>query len=209
MLNYRGELFYHPLASFCWKALIALYEQDAAFDARLVDFSDPAQRASYLAMAPLGHFPALRDKGRVLVESSIIIEYIGGLIPAANALDVRARDRFFDLEIHLHMQKVVADELRPADKRDPYGVAEARAKIRAAYAHLETWIGDAWACGTAFTLADCAAAPALWYADKIAPMRGAYPNVAAYLHRLVARDSIARVLREAEPFLHMFPGKPD
>ncbi|MEO8550360.1 MAG: glutathione S-transferase family protein, partial [Kofleriaceae bacterium] len=151
------ELFYHPLASFCWKALIALYERGIAFEPRLVDFSDPAQRASYLAMCPLGHFPALREGDRVIVESSIIIEHLGGLIPAANALEVRGRDRFFDLEIHSHMQKVVADELRPADRKDPFGVAEARTKIRGAYAYLETWIGDAWACGDAFTLADCAA----------------------------------------------------
>jgi glutathione S-transferase len=175
MLNHRSELFYHPLASFCWKALIALYERDIAFTATLVDFSDTAQRASYLAMCPLGHFPALREDGRVIVESSIIIEHLGGLIPATNALDVRARDRFFDLELHMQMQKVVGDELRAATNKDPFGVAEARAKIRNAYAYLETWIGEAWACGEAFTLADCAAAPALWYANKIAPMRGAFP----------------------------------
>jgi glutathione S-transferase len=202
-------LFYHPLASFCWKALIALYERELPFEPRLVDFSDAVQRTSYLAMAPLGHFPALREGERVLVESSIIIEHLGGLIPATNALDVRARDRFFDLEIHLQMQKVVADELRPAGQRDPFGVAEARAKIRTAYAYLETWIGNAWACGEVFTLADCAAAPALWYADKVAPMRGAYPAVAAYLARLIARPSFARVLAEAAPYLPMFPGKPD
>jgi glutathione S-transferase len=203
------ELFYHPLASFCWKALIALYERDLPFVPRLVDFSDPAQRASYLAMCPLGHFPALRDGDQVIVESSIIIEHLGGLIPATNALEVRGRDRFFDLELHIHMQKVVADELRPGDRKDPFGVAEARTKIRGAYAYLETWIGDAWACGEAFTLADCAAAPALWYADKVAPMRGQYPKVAAYLARLIARPSFARVLREAEPYLKWFPGKPD
>lgn len=203
------ELFYHPLASFCWKALIGLYERDVAFQPSLVDFSDPAQRASYLAMAPLGHFPALRVDGQVLVESSIILEYIGGLIPAANALEVRGRDRFFDLEIHIHMQRVVADELRPADKKDPFGVAEARSKIRTAYAYLDTWIGDAWACGETFTLADCAAAPALWYADKVAPMRGQYPKVAAYLARLAERPSFARVLKEAAPYIPMFPGKAD
>lgn len=203
------ELFFHPLASFCWKALIALYERDVAFDAHLVDFSDPEQRARFLAMCPLGHFPALRVDGRVIVESSIIIEYLGGMIPTANALDVRARDRFFDLEIHLPMQRVVADELRPIDKRDAFGVTEARAKIRAAYAYAETWIGDPWACGDELTLADCAAAPALWYADKVAPMRGAYPRLAAYLERLTARPSFARVLREAEPYLSSFPGRPD
>jgi glutathione S-transferase len=176
------ELFYHPLASFCW---------------------------SYLAMCPLGHFPALRDDGRVIVESSIIIEHLGGLIPATNALEVRARDRFFDLEIHMQMQKVVGDELRAAADKDLFGVAEARTKIRTAYAYLESWIGDAWACGETFTLADCAAAPALWYANKVAPMRGQFPRVAAYLSRLEARPSFARVLREAEPFMKYFPGKPD
>jgi glutathione S-transferase len=203
------ELFYHPLASFCWKALLALYERDIPFTATVVDFSDAAQRASYLAMCPLGHFPALRDDGRVIVESSIIIEHLGGLIPAANALEVRARDRFFDLEIHMQMQKVVGDELRAATDKDLFGVAEARTKIRTAYAYLDGWIGDAWACGETFTLADCAAAPALWYANKIAPMRGQFPKVAAYLSRLEARPSFARVLRGAEPFMKYFPGKPD
>ena len=190
------ELFYHPLASFCWKALIALYERDIPFTATVVDFSDAAQRASYLAMCPLGHFPALRDDGRVIVESSIIIEHLGGLIPPANALEVRARDRFFDLEIHMQMQKVVGDELRAAPDKDLFGVAEARTKIRTAYAYLESWIGDGWACGETFTLADCAAAPALWYANKVAPMRGQFPKVAAYLSRLEARPSFVRVLRE-------------
>ncbi|HEY0254994.1 MAG TPA: glutathione S-transferase family protein [Kofleriaceae bacterium] len=206
MLNHRVELFYHPLASFCWKALIALYERDIPFTATLVDFTDPAQRASYLAMCPLGHFPALRDGDQVLVESSIIIEHLGGLVPS---LAVRARDRFFDLEIHVHMQKVVGDELRAPANKDPFGVAEARAKIRTAYAYLETWVGEAWAVGDMFTLADCAAAPALWYANEVAPMRGQFPRTAAYLERLAARPSFARVLREAEPYMTYFPGKPD
>ncbi len=200
----QAELYYHPLASFCWKALVGLYELDVPFTPITVDLGNAAERATLEALWPMGRFPVLKDAAGVVAESSIILEHIGIAIPS---LECRARDRFFDLDIHAFMQRVVS-ELR-TNGADSKALPPLRAQIRKAYAYLETWIGDAWACGDAFTLADCAAAPALWYADKVAPMRGQVPRTAAYLQRLIARPSFARVLREAEPFMKYFPGVPD
>jgi glutathione S-transferase len=198
MLEY--QLYYHPLSSFCWKALIALYDADVPFTPVFVDLGDPAERAALVAMWPMGRFPVLRAGDRVFPETSILIEHAAPqLVPS---LEVRARDRFFDLDLHLPMQKIVGDRLRPEGQRDPFGVEEARARIRKAYAIVDT-LPEPWACGDAFTLADCAAAPALFYADKVEPIT--QPRVRAYLGRLRERPSFARVLREAEPYFAMFP----
>lgn len=193
------KLYYHPLSSFCWKALIGLYELDVPFEPISVNLRDPHELARLVALWPMGRFPVVEDRGVAYAESSIILEHLGIAIPD---LKCRARDRFFDLDIHMQMQRIVADGSGPAN-------APQRAHIRKAYAYVESWIGDAWVLGDAFTLADCAAAPALWYGDKVAPMRGEFPRTHAYLQRLIARPSFARVLREAEPFMKYFPGKPD
>lgn len=193
------KLWYHPLSSFCWKALVGLYELDRPFEPVLVQSPEDWDKLG--ALWPMKRFPVIEDGGEVFAESSILLEHLGIAIPS---LQCRARDRFFDLDIHIHMQRVVADI------RAGGAVAPAhRAHIRRAYAYLETWIGDGWVSDGQFTLADCAAAPALWYGDKVAPMRGQFPRVAAYLQRLIARPSFARVLREAEPFMKYFPGVPD
>jgi glutathione S-transferase len=211
-------LHYHPLSSFCHKALIALYENEVMFTPRLVDLGDPAQRAEFLALWPIGKFPVLQDvvQGRTIPESSIIIEYLEQhhpgkekLIPddAQQAREVRLRDRFLDLYVHEPMQKIVGDRLRPAGSKDPHGVDHARKTMRTALSMLEQDMASrTWAAGEAFGLADCAAAPALFYADKVMPIAGDYPNVAGYLDRLKQRPSYARVLREAEPYFSMFPG---
>jgi glutathione S-transferase len=210
-------LHYHPLSSFCWKALIALYEHGAAFTPRLVDLQQAQERAALCALWPMGKFPVLSDaaRGRHVAESSIIIEYLdqhhrgaAALIPAGAevALAARRLDRVFDLYVHLPMQKVVGDRLRAAAARDPQGVAEARATMRTAYGLLERELnGHAWALGESFTLADCAAAPALWYGNRVNPIGAEHPRLAAYLERLQQRPSFARVLREAQPYLAMFP----
>jgi glutathione S-transferase len=169
-------LHYHPLASFCWKALIALYENDTPFTPNAVNLGDAAERAALLKLWPIGKFPVLRDdaRGETIPESSIIIEYLDRLYPGrtrliptdpALALQARLRDRFYDLYVHLPMQKVMVDRLRPLDKRDPYGVEEARVLLKTSYRIIEAQMaGSTWAIGEVFSIADCAALPPLFYA---------------------------------------------
>jgi len=212
------SLYYHPLASYCWKVLIALYESETSFLPKLVDLSNAAERDAFFKLTPLGKFPLLHDAkaGRTVPESTIIIEYLAmhypgptQLIPADPELMLEARlqDRFFDQQIHEAMQKHVGDKLRPEAARDPYGVAQAHTQLEKAYGMLELTLATrVWAAGNDFTLADCAAAPALYYANLVHPLSDAHPRVTAYLERLKARPSFARVLREAEPYFAMFPG---
>jgi glutathione S-transferase len=216
-------LYYHPLSSYSWKVLIALYESGLDFDGRVVDFSNEASRRALFELWPLGKIPVLRDEpaGRTVAETSIELEYLAQrfdtarwLIPSDPelALLVRFRDRVFDLHVQGPMQKIVADRLRPADARDAHGVAAARRDLQVACALVDGWARQApWAAGDAFSLADCAAAPALHYADKLSPLRPAFPHLADYLQRLSERGSVARVLQEAEPYAHLFPdaGAPD
>ncbi|HVO14007.1 MAG TPA: glutathione S-transferase family protein, partial [Alphaproteobacteria bacterium] len=178
---------------------------------------DPADRTAFKALWPVGKFPLLRDdaRDRTVPESTVIIEYLDAhypgrtkLIPAdpGRARQVRLVDRFIDLHIHLQMQKVMGDRLRPADKKDPYGVDEARAQIATALGVLDRdMAGKTWAMGDEFTLADCAAAPALFYANMVQPFGDSHENVAAYLQRLMKRPSYARALKEAEPYFKMVP----
>jgi len=212
------ELFYHPLASYCWKALIALYEAEIPFEKRQVDLGDPAQRAAFLELTPLGKFPLLRDTdaARCIPESTILIEYLAQRVPRAARLlpsspelllDVRAKDRFFDLYVMEPMSKIANDRRRAETEHDRLGVAEAHARLDAAYGIAEGFLRESgWAVGEDFSLADCAAAPSLFYAAKVHPLSASLPRCRAYLERLQARPSFARVLREAEPFMAMFPG---
>ncbi|CCD89149.1 putative Glutathione S-transferase [Bradyrhizobium sp. ORS 285] len=213
-------LYYHPLSSFCWKVLSALYENDTPFTPKVINMGDADDRAAFLKLWPVGKFPVLRDeqRQRTIPESSIIIEYLDQhfsgttrFIPDEPDLGLRTRlrDRFLDLYLHMPTQTIVFDRLRPSDARDPLGVAEARARLRTSYAMLEAELPSAgWAMGERFTLADCAAVPALFYAEKVEPFGGELSVVPAYLERLKARPSVARVLAEAEPYFHMFPREP-
>ncbi|HEU5076556.1 MAG TPA: glutathione S-transferase family protein [Polyangiaceae bacterium] len=212
------ELYYHPLSSYCWKALIALYEAEIPFEKHLVDLQDPADRAAFLKVTPLGKFPVLVDTqlDRRFPESSILIEYLAQNVPSAArlvptsrdlSLQVRAADRFFDLYVMQPMGKIVEDRLRPEGERDPRGVADAHVMLDKTYAITESFLPKSgWAVGADFSLADCAAAPALFYANKVHPLTAAAPYTRAYCERLSTRPSFARVLREAEPFMSMFPG---
>lgn len=207
----------HPLSSFCWKAKIALYETGLPFETRLVDFGSPEGRAALLALWPLGKMPVLEDtdRGRSIPETSVIIEYLqafhapgAGLIPAdaEAALRVRMLDRIFDSYVMEPMSRIVAENFRGGE--DPVGVAQADATLARSCDWLEGELaGRTWAAGETFTLADCAAAPALYYADKVAPFRASHPTLGAYLGRLEARPSFARTLQEAQPVWHMFPGR--
>lgn len=211
-------LYFHPLSSFCWKALIGLYELEIPFEKHLVDLSNDAARAAFVRRWPIGKFPVLLDdaRDRTIPESTIILEYVdrlgfgnSRLIPTDpdRALECRLRDRLYDAYIHLPMQKIVGDRLRREATRDPLGVEQAREQMETAYALADEQLrGGQWAMGADFTMVDCAALPALYYGDKVAPFGGQWRNVAAYLERLKGRPSVARVLDEAEPYLKMFPG---
>lgn len=212
------RLYYHPLASFCWKALIALYENETPFEPILVDLGDEASRAAFLAVYPVGKFPVIEEGGRIVPGSSSVVEYLAAhhpgkvrLVPedADAALDVRIWDRFHDSYVHEQMQKIVLDRLRPEDQTDPTGVAQAREQIRSSYALLDREMVDReWAAGEWFSMADCAAAPALFYANKVEGIGPEHDNVTRYLDRLKARPSFARVLAEAEPYFKFFPARP-
>lgn len=211
-------LYSHPFASYCWKVLIALYENDTAFDYRMVD--DQRNLAELAARWPLKKFPLLVDGDATLIESSVIIEYLQlrhpgpvRLIPAATeaALQARLMDRCFDNYLMTPMQKVVADALRTPGTRDPTGVAEARAQLEQAYGWLESTLRNhSWAAGEAFSIADCAAAPALFYADWVHEIGPRFMGLRAYRDRLRLRPSIARVIDEARPYRKLFPlGAPE
>jgi glutathione S-transferase len=210
-------LYFHPLSSFCQKALIALYENDVPFTPHIVILFDEASATAFKKIWPIGRFPVLRDEARdrTVPESSIIIEYLAQhypgttqLIPADEdaARQMRLRDRFFDLYVNVPLGKVVTDRLRPPGRNDPHGVEEAKALLRTSLGMIEQDMArKTWAMGDAFTMADCAAAPALFYADKVMPFGETHRHAAAYLARLMARPSYARVLEEAKPYLKLMP----
>lgn len=210
------ELFLHPLSSYCHKVLIAFYENEIPFKVQRVD--DPAVALEWEALWPLKHFPLLRDveRNRVVPESTIIIEYLQTHFPGRTKLipddpdlasQVRLQDRFCDNYLHAPMQKFAGDNLRPPGKKDPYGVADAAAQFAKALSLLDAEMaGRIWAIGDTFTMADCAAAPAIFYGNRFfGPFRKTHPNALAYLDRLMARPSYARALEEAKPFFHLLP----
>jgi glutathione S-transferase len=211
-------LHFHPLASFCQKVLIALYENGTAFQPHIVNLGDDESGGAFRKLWPIGKMPVLCDqvRDRTIPESTVIIEYLdlfypgpNLLIPSDRALALRTRfsDRFFDLHVQFPMQKIVGDRLRPAEKKDPHGVAEAKVSLATAYGVLDTELeSKVWAAGEVFTMADCAAAPALFFADKVLPFRERHRALAAYFDRLTKRPSVARTFAEAEPYLKLFPG---
>ncbi|WP_024519064.1 glutathione S-transferase family protein [Bradyrhizobium sp. Tv2a-2] len=210
-------LHYHPLSSFCWKVLIALYENGTPFVHNAVNLGDPDERAALKKLWPICRFPVLQDAARneAVPETTIIIDYLDRHYPgrttfipadAELARQTRLRDRFLDLYVHLPLQKIVGDRLRPAGVKDPHGVEEARAQLRMSYGMIEQQMAQGpWAMGEAFTLADCAAWPALYYGNLVEPFDAGRKNLTAYLERLRARPAVARVVKEAEPYFHMFP----
>ena len=207
-------LYAHPFAAYCWKALIALYENATPFSYRLVE--DAEGWAELESLWPVKKFPLLRDGNATIVESSIIVEYLMRRYPGTTrliplnddaALAVRFMDRFFDNYVMGPMQTLVSDRMRPQDERDAKGVADARKLLDVAYGWLERQVAkDAWLCGNAFSLAECAAAPALFYADWVHPVGDRFPGVVDYRRRILARPSVARVVEEARPYRKLFPG---
>jgi glutathione S-transferase len=212
------KLYAHPFSSYCQKVLIAFYENDTPFEYLTLD--DAKNGAELEELWPIKKFPVLVDEGRTIMEVSIIIEHLdlhhpgpARMIPEdpRAALEVRLMDRFFDNYIMTPMQKIVADRIRTENDRDPYGVIEARAMLDKAYAWLDTTLaGRGWATGVTFSLADCAAAPSLFYADWAHPIGEAFTRVRDYRRKLLARPSFARAVDEARPYRPYFPlGAPD
>jgi glutathione S-transferase len=217
------RLYYHPFSSFCQKVLVALYERGVPFEGTIVDLGDPAQRAALEALWPMGKFPVLRDeqRGVTVPEASLIVTYLDRahpgpppLVPADPdaALQTHVWDRFFDLYVEEPLQKAVKDCFRPAGAKDLAGVEEARTGLAKAYQILDDRLaetGSDWIAGADFTLADCGAGPALFYANIVQPFAGR-AHVEAYYARLLARPSFARAVDEARPYRGIFPlGWPD
>jgi len=200
-------LYGHPFSSYTQKVLVALYENATPFTWRVLD--GPPAFAELAEIWPLQQMPVLVDGGAPIIESSIIVEHVAPqLVPS---LEVRFLDRFFDNYVMNPMQKVVTNQLRPEGNRDPYGVAEAKKRLEVSYGWLEATLkGRKWAAGEEFTLADCAAAPALFYADWVHDIGSEFTELRAYRRRLLRRPSFARAVDEARPFRPYFPlGAPD
>jgi glutathione S-transferase len=210
-------LYYHPFSSFCQKSTVALRERSVEYEGVIVDLGEPEEKAVLEALWPIGKFPVLRDEeaGITIPEASLIVEYADRfgeappLVPADRdeARNVRLWDRLFDNYVEHPMQKAVADHFRPAGARDPHGVAEAKALLERAYEIAEAELartGAEWIAGEAFSLADCGAAPALFYSNMVVPL-APYPHVSAYFERLLERPSFARAVEEARPYRHFFP----
>ena len=212
------ELFGHPFSSYTWKVLIPLYADGTEFEFRQV----PENEENYAELKriwPFGKFPVLADDGEAVIETTPIIEHLQAHHPGSSVWipdgelgrRVRFLDRFFDLYVQGNMQPSVNHALRPEGMGDAYGAEQGRKNLHIAYDWLEANLPeDGWAAGDSFTLADCAAAPALFYADWVEEIGPERPKVAAYRARLLAHPIVARVVDEARPYRPYFPlGAPD
>lgn len=214
------QLYAHPFSSYCQKVVIALYENAIPFELRLLSPEHPDVGAEFAQLWPLQRMPVLVDQGVPVMEATIIIEHLDlhhpgavRMIPsdAKEALPVRFLDRFFDNYVMTPMQRIVFDYIRPLNARDPQGVVESRQLLERAYAWLNDTLKDRyWAAGERFTLADCAAAPSLFYSDWVHPIPEGLSHVRAYRRRLLERPSVAKAVDEGRPYRAWFPpGAPD
>jgi glutathione S-transferase len=209
------KLYAHPFASYCQKAMIAFRENEVPFEFVMLSPENPTAFAELEGLWPFKLFPVLADGKKTVAEASVIIEYLQihypgpvRLIPddPHTALEARFMDRVFDNHVSMHQGKIVYDSLRPAKNRDPLGVTDARKKLETAYRWLDkTMAGREWAAGDTFTLADCAAAPSLFYADWTHEIADEFKNLRAYRERLLRRPSFARLVDEARPYRKLFP----
>jgi len=214
----KPQFFAHPFSSYCQKVLIALYENNIDFEYKMLE--DPGVGEELARLWPIGKFPVLVDDGKTVFETSAIIEYLQihhpgpvRLIPADPdaAVEVRMLDRVFDNYVMNAMQPLVNNMLRPEEQRDPHLTPYVHAALDKAYAWLDShMVGREWAAGDGFSLADCAAAPSLFYADWAYEIPAGHTYLKAYRARLLARPSFARAVDEARRFRHYFPlGAPD
>jgi len=214
------KFYGHPFSSYCMKALIAFYENDIPLEWRMLSPEHPDNGAEMAALWPIGKFPTIVDGDTQVMEATSIIEYLAiahpgpvNLIPGdlRAAVKVRMMDRIFDNYVMTPQGKCVFDAIRPPENRDPHGVADAKKMLETIYAWLDKEMaGHEWAVGNEFTLADCAAAPSLFYADWTHPIPEKFTTLIAYRKRLLARPSFARTVDEARPYRPFFPlGAPD
>ncbi|HET7843100.1 MAG TPA: glutathione S-transferase family protein [Xanthomonadales bacterium] len=211
------EVYGHPFAAFYWKVLIALYERNVPFAFRMVDGEHPQHAETVRRLAPTGQFPVLVDGARTVVESAAIIEYLDlhhgdapPMVPrdARAAIEARQMDGIFDDYVMAPLSRMVFNVLREPERRDAHLDAEMQAALDKAYAWLDRWMtGRTWAANDAFGIADCAAAPALFYAHWGHPIPASHAALRAYRARLLARPAIARVVAEARPYRDFFPLK--
>ena len=206
------SLYLHPLSSYVQKAKTGFYEKGIPFDARMLDGSDPVA-SEFAALWPIGRFPVLDDDGTLVFEATSIIDYLDARFPDTRrlvpedpmmAVEVRMWDRFFDNYVSYPQQRIVYAAIgrEPGDGQEG---ARWKAMFDTAYALLDKRMADrTWVAGD-FSLADCAAAPALLYADWTYPIPPRFEALRAYRARLLARPSYARALDEARPYRHMFP----
>lgn len=210
------NLYMHPFSSYCQKAITAFYEKDIPYEARMLDGTEPVA-SEFAALWPIGKFPVLSDNGKLVFEATGIIEHLEAAYPDTRRLlpsspvaaaEVRMWDRFFDHYINYPQQRLVFIAL---GREHDDGGDRWKAAFDTAYAFLDRHMeGRRWASGDDFSLADCAAAPALFYADWTYAIPEKFANVKAYRERLNARPSYARALDEARPFRHLFPlGAPE
>lgn len=206
-------LHYHPLSSHCWKLLIALDELGAPFEPQVVNLGDHGARAAFAALWPTAKIPLLVDGERVLPETAIQIEYlnrrmVGELLPVDfdAQLKVRLWDRLFDCYVMDPMQRYIAQMLRPEAERDAKAQADAVGLLGMAYDMIESRMGEhAWAAGDSFSMADCTAAPSLFYASTLRPFPAEHARLGAYFGRLLARPSVAKAIEQARPFFRYYP----
>jgi glutathione S-transferase len=212
------EFFGHPFSSYTQKVLIALWADGTEFEYKMLDEEHPDNFAELKRRWPFGKFPLLVDDGKTVVETTCIIDYLQAHHPGPNrwipdgdlGLRVRFLDRFFDLYVMENMQRAGNDILRPEGSRDPYGAQHGRDSLHMAYDWLEANLDAPWAAGEPFTLADCAAAPSLFYADWVEEIGPQRPKLSAYRARLLAHPIVARAVDEGRPYRPYFPlGAPD
>lgn len=213
------QLFAHPFSAYCQKVLIALWADETPFEYRMLDEEHPDNFAELERHWPFRQFPVLVDNGRPVIETTVIIEHLQANYPGTNrwipdgeiGRKVRFLDRFFDLYVMNNMTVPVFNALRPEGTRDPYGVNKAMERLRIAYDWLEEHLGNGpWAVGESFTLADCAAAPSLFYADWVEEIGTGRRKLAAYRARLLAHPIVARAVDEGRRYRKFFPlGAPD
>ena len=212
------QLFGHPFSSYTWKVLIPLYADETAFEFRQV----PENEENYAELKriwPFGKFPLLLDDGEPVIETTPIIEHLQAHHRGPNewipdgelGRRVRFLDRLFDLYVQGNMQPAVNHALRPEGCGDAYGAELGRKNLQIAYDWLEANLPESeWAAGDSFTLADCAAAPALFYADWVEEIGEERPKLKAYRARLLGHPQVSRVVEEARPYRPYFPlGAPD
>ena len=214
------KLYAHPFSSYCQKVLVALYENDVPFDYLELGPDHPEAGREFASLWPIGKFPIIDHDGRMVVEATVIIEYLGLHFPSPvrlvpkdpdHAIGVRMLDRIFDNYVMAPMSRIVADAIRPVEDRDAPGVAEAHRQLETSYDWLEGHLQSReWATDAGFSLAECAAAPALFYADWVHPIGEERSALRDYRRRLLERPSFARAVDEARPYRHLFPpGAPD